>query len=47
MQGAYAKMMDGPLYASASWKAEPGRFTAYIAASSTDVRGRVQFELAE
>lgn len=33
--------------ASASWKAEPGRFTAYIAASSADVRGRVQFELAE
>ena len=31
--------------ASASWKAEPGRFTAYIAASSADVRGRVQFEL--
>ncbi|MGN0049146.1 MAG: glycoside hydrolase family 3 C-terminal domain-containing protein [Bacteroides sp.] len=32
---------------SASWKAEPGKFTAYIAASSTDVRGKVQFELAE
>ena len=31
--------------ASASWRAEPGRFTAYIAASSADVRGRVQFEL--
>ena len=31
--------------ASGSWKAEPGKFTAYIAASSADVRGRVQFEL--
>lgn len=31
--------------ASGAWKAEPGKFTAYIAASSADVRGRVQFEL--
>ena len=31
--------------ASGSWKVEPGKFTAYIAASSADVRGRVQFEL--
>lgn len=31
--------------ASGFWKAEPGKFTAYIAASSADVRGRVQFEL--
>ena len=27
------------------WKAEPGKFKAYIGASSTDIRGTVEFEL--
>lgn len=31
--------------ASASWKAEPGKFRAYIGSSSTDIRATVQFEL--
>lgn len=30
--------------ASASWKAEPGKFKAYVCASSADVRGTVAFE---
>lgn len=30
--------------ASASWKAEPGKFKAYVCASSADVRGTVVFE---
>lgn len=31
--------------ASASWKAESGRFTVYIGSSSTDIRQKVKFEL--
>ena len=29
----------------AAWTAEPGKFTAYIGSSSTDIRGKVKFEL--
>ena len=31
--------------ATSSWKAEPGKFRAYIGASSTDIRATVPFEL--
>ncbi len=31
--------------ANASWKAEPGKFRAYIGSSSTDIRATVPFEL--
>ena len=31
--------------ATHSWQAEPGKFTAYIGSSSTDIRGKVKFEL--
>lgn len=31
--------------ASAAWKYEPGKFKAYVCASSTDVRGVVSFEM--
>lgn len=31
--------------ASSGWKYEPGKFKAYIGASSTDIRGAVSFEL--
>ena len=31
--------------AAHAWEAEAGRFTAYIGSSSTDIRGKVRFEL--
>ena len=31
--------------ATHSWQAEPGKFTAYVGSSSTDIRGKVKFEL--
>lgn len=31
--------------ASAAWKYEPGKFKAYVCASSADVRGVVSFEM--
>lgn len=31
--------------ATHSWKAEAGKFTAYVGSSSTDIRGKVKFEL--
>ena len=31
--------------ASAAWKYEPGKFKAYVCASSADVRGIVSFEM--
>ena len=31
--------------ASSSWKCEPGKFKAYICASSADIRGIVSFEM--
>lgn len=30
---------------SHKWKAEPGKFTAYVGSSSTDIRGKAKFEL--
>lgn len=31
--------------ATSSWKAEPGKFTIYIGASSTDIKAKIPFEL--
>lgn len=31
--------------ATHSWKAEAGKFTAYVGSSSTDIRGKVKFTL--
>ena len=36
------KFFDETLH---DWKAEPGKFTAYVGSSSTDIRGKATFEL--
>lgn len=36
------KFFDETLH---DWKAEPGKFTAYVGSSSTDIRGKAKFEL--